>query len=784
MRWLILRLVFILFIAGSILQPFSIGAIENIKTQKIAKQTEQAESQSPTLFALQTAHAQNDGDLSAITDESKQISFWDIMDMDFTTFFATIVYFWIGWPFQLLAQLSALFLDSMIAISIDSNTYRNFDFINDGWRVVRDVSNIGFIFALLIVAFGVVLRIEKINTKKLLVNIIVVAVLINFSLFFMKVVVDVSNILSKVFYNNVTVVQGPGAPDPYAGSFFGGGEPKQITSAIMSKLEPQKLLSESFNDKQMDGQEVTGIKKVVVSLFIILLLIVIHAILFYVFTVSALMFLARIISIALAMILAPFAMVTLLFPGGTRLTQLGFSDWLSSFLKACFMAPIFVFLLFVVLQFLNSSFITVSPTGGFWISLIEIIIPFSVLIGLLFGAMKITQKFSGRAGEAIGGAVTGAAKLAMTGAVAAATGGVGLAASGAAGAAGRTLAKTGVAKNWATSGNLLKRNIGGFTRNVADRAQRVSGDIRQTGIGQQAMKKAGMEGGMSNMFGGYLKGGAIGRQERRDKAADERMERDKVQAGEPAMQQLDIAKQELSDAQDAAEPVRDDKKVFEETYKKDLKQLDENIQEKRETLTSISTELKKNPGDAALTAAQATAQSDLDAAKDAKDNFEASNTIQVVREDPITGEAKLENKSLEDIKAELHSKERDVRDKNNNVQMAQRNIDAINKQSRENQASSAKQATWLREGFSTLARNIAIAGVVGTAAAATGGASLVATGAIAAGTATAGTALELAARRKSINEEAARVSEEIKAGIIGRRSKKSADDKQKRGRKK
>src|SRR3990167_4977152 len=50
-----------------------------------------------------------------------------------------------------------------------------------GWKVVRDVCNIGFIIGLLAIAFGTVLRIQSYHYKSTLIKLLTMAILINFS---------------------------------------------------------------------------------------------------------------------------------------------------------------------------------------------------------------------------------------------------------------------------------------------------------------------------------------------------------------------------------------------------------------------------------------------------------------------------------------------------------------------------------------------------------------------------------------------------------------------------
>lgn len=77
--------------------------------------------------------------------------------------------------------------------------------INVAWGVLRDLANMTFIFILLAIGIGTILQIGGYGAKQLLAQVIIVAVLINFSLFFTKLIVDISNRFSIEFYKGMQI---------------------------------------------------------------------------------------------------------------------------------------------------------------------------------------------------------------------------------------------------------------------------------------------------------------------------------------------------------------------------------------------------------------------------------------------------------------------------------------------------------------------------------------------------------------------------------------------------
>jgi hypothetical protein len=109
--------------------------------------------------------------------------------------------------------------------------------------VVRDISNVFFILVLLYVAIQTILGLSH-ETKKVVVHVIIMALLINFSMFFTKVVVDSSNMWALVFYNRIDVGNRDftGLLKPDAATV----EQKDFSGGIVQNFDPSKLLSEDF----------------------------------------------------------------------------------------------------------------------------------------------------------------------------------------------------------------------------------------------------------------------------------------------------------------------------------------------------------------------------------------------------------------------------------------------------------------------------------------------------------------------------------------------------------
>ncbi|MBI4385314.1 hypothetical protein HY573_00615 [Candidatus Parcubacteria bacterium] len=73
-----------------------------------------------------------------------------------------------------------------------------------GWRITRDFANMAFVIILLWLALTTILRLEKYGSKELIIRLVVIALIINFSLVIGGVLIDASNRVMLVFLDPLT----------------------------------------------------------------------------------------------------------------------------------------------------------------------------------------------------------------------------------------------------------------------------------------------------------------------------------------------------------------------------------------------------------------------------------------------------------------------------------------------------------------------------------------------------------------------------------------------------
>lgn len=417
----------------------------------------------------------------------------------------------------LISRAAGTFVDFLVYYSTNDLSYRN-TFVKQGWGAVRDIANIFFIIVLLYIAIKTILGLNVSNNKKLIGMVIIIALVINFSLFATELVIDGSNILAKVFYNNITSVDKNGNILPANTE----GE-KSVSIGLVDKFNPQILVTqEQYNTSPWT------------YIFLTSLLTLLILYMSYVFFSVGLLFVARVVSLWISMIFSPVAFVSYALP--FKIPGFGHEEWWTKLLENAFLAPVFIFFLYIIILF--AGFLTdiisytdnknLTSTANLMQHVMSVAIPFVVLFMLLKQAKDLAVKYSGEMGKAInklGGAVGGFA-------LGAATGGLALAGSS-------TIGKyyQGVVAN----NDELRAKAAAGDKSAQKRLDRAnyfakkSFDIRQTGAGKAFSKGTGLDLDKGTRFVGIntekLKGGQKARFEKKVEKEEEKLKSYEVTQG-------------------------------------------------------------------------------------------------------------------------------------------------------------------------------------------------------------------------------------------------------------
>lgn len=335
--------------------------------------------------------------------------------------------------------LAGKILDFTFMYSISDTSYRS-EFVTSGWGIMRDFCNMFFIFVLLYIAFGTILNLSGVKTKEMIINVVIIGLLINFSLFTTQVVIDASNILARVFYNQKTIITGTiqkdakGNPLPVTSELGAFGEIK-LSEAIVSKVDPQELLIRSAEISRippragLDTGDTDKVGEISISSFILVVFLstAVNVVGIIAFASSAFIFISRVLGLWLAMIFAPLAFFSYIVPSLQDIKMVGWKKWWPDLIKMAFLAPVFAFFMYLIVGFMSKGLGVMSAElakaqGGLNF-VIAIVVPFAFIMVLLMKAKSVAVDMSGTIGQsitngiaavggvALGGAALGAAAL-------------------------------------------------------------------------------------------------------------------------------------------------------------------------------------------------------------------------------------------------------------------------------------------------------------------------------------------------------------------------------------
>lgn len=261
------------------------------------------------------------------------------------------------------------------------------DAIYESWKMVRDLFNLFFILVLLFSAFCTIFQVEKYHLKKILLTLVIMALLVNFSFPVSRFIIDASNVM---FYFIVNTMFSGGSGD----SIFAGFADR---SKIVDMLIPKGM--------DIGSAETTYLIAIVVFTFILMITLL----------VIAVMFVIRLVALGILIIFSPVGFVASIFPSTKHYAD----EWWGNLFKYSFFAPLMAFMMAIAFNVLSAmnrgnieqSFTQVAqnntiPESGIDPNLFGKMAYFAIPIVILWMGLITAQKLS----IAGAGVVTGQAK--------------------------------------------------------------------------------------------------------------------------------------------------------------------------------------------------------------------------------------------------------------------------------------------------------------------------------------------------------------------------------------
>ncbi len=333
--------------------------------------------------------------------------------------------------FQVAKFASGVFTTVLTEFTKNSNTWSITSNASDAgvafigaWNLVKNWANMLILLGVIGVALATILRWPpEYDARKLLLPLIIVALLVNFSIVFIGIMIDTSNLVMT--------------------NLAKGGAKEADLVLMIDKVREGGVRQLGDTVKDLPTALLyAGLENIFTVIYIL-----ISITLFWL----ALILIERYIMLAILFILSPLAFVFRVFPM-PKARDL-WNKWWQDFIKYCFLGVAAIFFLRLSVSMLSLSSFTDSLTlivpGGAGVGkgsadlianmMPSLIFHLLIVLGFLVAGLKIAKKSSGPISNAIISGVKAAAGMAVTGGVAVATGGASLASTAAGAAVGGTV---------------------------------------------------------------------------------------------------------------------------------------------------------------------------------------------------------------------------------------------------------------------------------------------------------------------------------------------------------
>ncbi|HVZ76011.1 MAG TPA: hypothetical protein VG934_01930 [Candidatus Paceibacterota bacterium] len=265
---------------------------------------------------------------------------------DFGNCLAQIVYVFTAGLGGWVAGIASFIFNTTVQLSLSSTAYAQ-GFLSQGWATSRDLANMFFILILVYIAVTVVLKADTHGTIQSLVWVIFIALIINFSFFFTRVVIDAGNFAAVQFYDAIQV---PKAADETTASqaVTATTGKKDLAAAIMQDLGVTNILSSnSFKAFQANNQDPSFLTEFITLSVIYLSTGIMLFVLAAGLAAAAIKFLMRVATLWIIIIVSPLALVASAMPPVRKY----FDQWRDALIANAFFPVAFLFIFWIITLF-------------------------------------------------------------------------------------------------------------------------------------------------------------------------------------------------------------------------------------------------------------------------------------------------------------------------------------------------------------------------------------------------------------------------------------------------
>lgn len=266
------------------------------------------------------------------------------------------------------------------------------------WTFIRDLANITIIGLFVFIAISIILGLKEYGEKKLIARILMVAVLINFSFLFTRIIINTSNFFSSTIY---TQMVSPSITSVKAAEADATGtqtpeDTKSLGRQFRKLLEIGTInYSPSFFSKEATTNESGTFTGALIQAFANILFAFLATLLFI---YGALLILSRFLALMMCLLLSSLAFATFLLPSWSAM---GWSKWWSTLIKNALLAPVMMIFLWASLSMAQGIHDNLMKTGRLSELDSKVVIGYILILGLFGAGMYIASQLATNIGHRV-----------------------------------------------------------------------------------------------------------------------------------------------------------------------------------------------------------------------------------------------------------------------------------------------------------------------------------------------------------------------------------------------
>lgn len=268
--------------------------------------------------------------------------------------------------------------------------------VDTTWKSIRDLANIFIIMMFTFIAINIIIGNQTFGSKKLVARLLIIAILINFSLLFTKLVIDASNFTAAQLYQTMAIAPSTANQNTQVSAGAAAQSNDGIAGQFLGLLGISGFADTFDAVRKIADANDSGWIALIHGIFSFILLMGAGVVFFY----GALLLAIRAITFIVLMTGSALAFFFYIFAGASASVPL-WDRWLSALIKNALFAPLLMIFLAAALT-ISKGFASIAQGGTLGSAItnptasanMAAIFNYIVVLGLLYASIRLANSFS------------------------------------------------------------------------------------------------------------------------------------------------------------------------------------------------------------------------------------------------------------------------------------------------------------------------------------------------------------------------------------------------------